>query len=132
MGGGGGGLPHNIFATARPNCYSPGKISGSWLCETELLFTSQNSRHPEVKLLFASKCFRHCEKVVIHVTKFSTVRQNCNSPHKTIGTVRRNCDPPPSTKFSVLWKTLNFKMMSFCIVDPRCGSNFLQCICNGV
>ena len=34
------------------------------------------------------------------------------------------------TKFSVLWR-LNFKMMSFCKVDPRCGFNLVQCIYNG-
>ena len=35
-------------------------------------------------------------------------------------------------KFSVPWKVLIFKMLSFCKVDPKCDSSFVQCICNGV
>ena len=53
-------------------------------------------------------------------------------PQKIFGTVRQNCDPPPHpNKIFGTLKTLNFKMVSFCKVDPRCGFNLVQCIYNG-
>ena len=58
-------------------------------------------------------------KIVIHLSKFSTLRRNCDPP------------PPVPTKFSVLYKTLDFKRVSFCKVDFRYGNNFVQCIHDG-
>ena len=49
-------------------------------------------------------------------------------PRKIFGTVRQNFISPFPTKTSILWKTLYFKMVSFCKVDLRYASNFVQCI----
>ena len=64
------------------------------------------------------------DKIVIHLTKLSALRQNCDPPSP----------PPPPKKNQNFWYSgkLNFKMASFCKVDPRCGNNLMQCVYNGV
>ena len=58
------------------------------------------------------------------------VRQICYSSRKFFDTVRQNSDLPKKI-FSTL-KTLNFKMVILSKIDLKCGSNFVQCFCNGV
>ena len=138
------GVPHKNFGTVTKLLITAHNFR---LCEAKLWFTSQIFRHCETKLLFTSQIFRHCEtklsftsqnfrhrqnlihlskfsalwyKILIHLTKFLTLWN------------RIVISSTKLSKFSVLWKTLNFKMVSFCKVDCKCSSSFVQCIYNGV
>ena len=86
-----------------------------WHCETKLWFTSQIFWHCETKLYFTSQNFRQWGKIVIYLTNFPT----STLWDKTVIL---------PIKFSSLLKSLNFKRVSWCKVNPRCGSNFVQCI----
>ena len=116
-------------------------------CDTKFYFSQIfRHRHCEMKIVIhLSKFSTLWDEIVFHLTIFSTSTlwdKNCNSPVKIFDTVRQNCnsslryfdidtekqncDPLAPTKFSVLWRTSNFKRENLCKVDPRCGSIFVQ------
>ena len=82
-------------------------------------------------LCFASQYFWHFEtKLRFSSPKFWHRKQNCESHHKSFDTVRQSWDFRPTVffqNFCYSGKIIYFRMVSFCQVDLRCGSDFVQC-----
>ena len=84
-------------------------------------------------IILVSKLSTLWDKILIHLTKFSTLWDKIVIHLTKISTRRQNCHPQQIfMKIFGTLENLNFKKNSFCKADPRCGSNFVQCIYIGV